>query len=401
MRSVGRLEGKVAIITGAGSGLGRAAALRFAAEGAAVACVDLDRIGAEETVSAMGERGLVVTADVTVEADTERMVAETTDHFGPPTVLYANAGIGGRGAADEVDLELWQAVLAVNLTGVWLSAKACLPAMIDSGGGSIINQGSITGLIGFQNSAAYSASKGGVIALTRQMAVDYAPRNVRVNAICPGVIETPLLRRSWAQAQGVEESEVDDLLGGALAPADPDGAPRPRGRDRRHGRLPGVRRVRMDHRLDPDRRRRPDVDVASCVRRLASTVIPSCAAPHASQPTCREAEIHLSHWHGLCALGTDRTGCSWWHSGNTIRRMAVRKLSVALDEEVAQGAADVAARLGVSLSSWLNAAAERALVIEAGLDGVRAWEAEHGELTPEELAWADEILEGSTSRVAG
>ena len=212
MRSVGRLEGKIAIVTGAGSGLGRAASLRFAAEGASVACVDLDREGAEETVSAMGERGFVITADVTAEADTERMVAETADHFGPPTVLYANAGIGGRGAAGEVDLELWQAVLAVNLTGVWLSAKACLPAMIDAGGGSIINQGSITALIGFSNSAAYSASKGGVVALTRQMAVDYAPHNVRVNAICPGVIETPLLRSAWALAQGVPASEMDELL---------------------------------------------------------------------------------------------------------------------------------------------------------------------------------------------
>lgn len=118
---------------------------------------------------------------------------------------------GGRGAA-EVELEVWHAVMAVNLTGVWLSAKSCLPVMIDAGGGSIINQGSITALIGFENSAAYSASKGGVIALTRQMAVDYAPHDVRVSAICPGVIETPLLRRSWALAQGVPESEVDDLL---------------------------------------------------------------------------------------------------------------------------------------------------------------------------------------------
>lgn len=209
---MGRLEGKVAIVTGAGSGIGRASAIRFAMEGADVACVDFDREGAETTVASIGERGLTVVADVSKEADAERMVAETVERFGAPTVLYANAGVSGRGTAAEVTMEDWQRVIGINLTGVWLSCKHALPPMIEAGGGSIINQASVTAQVGFPSCAPYSAAKGGVMALTRQMAADYGPHNIRVNAICPGTVPTPMVRNTYARVNGLDLSEVDAVL---------------------------------------------------------------------------------------------------------------------------------------------------------------------------------------------
>jgi NAD(P)-dependent dehydrogenase (short-subunit alcohol dehydrogenase family) len=196
----GELENNVAIITGAGSGIGKAAALLFADEGAAVACADVNGRAAEElalSITEAGGRALPLEMDVSIPLDCERMASETLAAFGSIDVLYANAGIAGVGDAMNLDVELWNRVIAVNLTGVWLSCKYVLPHMVSQGKGAIINQASIVGLLGFAGVAPYAAAKGGVMGLTRQMAVDFGPKGIRVNAICPGTVATPLVTDTY------------------------------------------------------------------------------------------------------------------------------------------------------------------------------------------------------------
>jgi NAD(P)-dependent dehydrogenase (short-subunit alcohol dehydrogenase family) len=200
---VTRLAGKRTLVTGAGSGIGRVAARRFAELGAAVLCVDRDAEGAAETARSIGEGARACTADVSREEDTERMVAECVEAFGGLDVLFANAGIAGVGTGADTTLEDWNRVVAVNLTGVFLSNKYALRRLrAQGGGGSIVNQASVGGLAGVAGIAPYAAAKAGVIGLTRQLAAEYGPEGIRVNALCPGTVPTPLVRATYAERGG-------------------------------------------------------------------------------------------------------------------------------------------------------------------------------------------------------
>ena len=220
----GRLEGKVAVITGGGSGIGEASSLLFAREGAAVVVADRDVAGAERVAAAIddgGGRAVAIGADVTDEGDVAAMV-DAAHRFGPVDVLYANAGIAGSGRAGDLSVEEWNRVISVNLTGVWLSARAVLDDMVGSGGGSIIMQASVGGLVGVGGIASYAAAKAGVIGLTRQMAVDYGPDNIRVNAVCPGTVPTPLVRKTYDEGGGFASTmdaraDFDEIMDKAKA----------------------------------------------------------------------------------------------------------------------------------------------------------------------------------------
>ena len=191
-----RLKDKVAIITGAASGIGKATAKVFAEQGAKVVVADIDENGGRQTVvniQDVGNEAIFVQTDVTIKADTEQMVAHTVKTYGKLDILFNNAGIAMRLPVAELAEEDWHRCLDVNLTGVFLCAKAAIPAMQKNDGGSIINMSSIYGIVGADVRAAYVASKGAVTNLTRGMALDYAQDNIRVNCICPGFVQTPLV----------------------------------------------------------------------------------------------------------------------------------------------------------------------------------------------------------------
>lgn len=191
-----RLKDKVAIITGAASGIGKATAMLFAEHGAKVVIADINENGASQTFDTIrdaGNEAIYVQTDVTISENTKRMVQETVSTYGKLDILFNNAGIAMRLPVGELPEADWHRCLDVNLTGVYLCAKAVIPEMQKNGGGSIINMSSIYGIVGADVRAAYVASKGGVTNLTRGMALDYAQDNIRVNCICPGFVETPLV----------------------------------------------------------------------------------------------------------------------------------------------------------------------------------------------------------------
>ncbi|WP_050031423.1 glucose 1-dehydrogenase [Natrinema altunense] len=194
-----QFKGKTVIVTGAGSGIGRAAAKRFASGGANVVVADLDPEGGRKTVTQIemtGGEATFVDVDVTDESSVERMVERTRETYGGLDIAHNNAGIEGENAPlTEQTMENWTQVLAINLTGIWLAMKYELPELVAGDGGAVVNTSSIAGLAADGN-APYTASKHGVVGLTKAAAVRYAEKGVRINAVCPGVVKTPMVERT-------------------------------------------------------------------------------------------------------------------------------------------------------------------------------------------------------------
>jgi NAD(P)-dependent dehydrogenase (short-subunit alcohol dehydrogenase family) len=218
------LEGKIALITGAASGIGRATALLFAREGATVAVVDQNQAGESvaREIESSGARAIFEKADVTSAADCRRVVERVAREFGTIPILFNNAGIIRRASVLELSEEDWDRVMAVNVKSIYLMSREVIPLMAKSGGGSIINTASGWGLAGGPQAAAYCASKGAVVLLTKAMAIDHGAQKIRVNCICPGDTDTAMLR---SEARQLGENEERFLAGSAHRPLGRVGKP--------------------------------------------------------------------------------------------------------------------------------------------------------------------------------
>jgi len=211
-------DGKVALVTGATSGIGQATAIAFARHCAKVIVSGIDDSQGEETVrmiTADGGKATYIRADVADAEEVEALVAKTIETYGRLDFAFNNAGIEGQPApVDQCTIENWDRVLAINLTGVWLCMRAEVPRMLENGGGVIVNCSSVAGVIGFPTSPAYVASKHGVIGLTKAAALDYPTRGIRVNAVCPGVIQTPMVdRATGGSAAAIEQLTAQEPMG--------------------------------------------------------------------------------------------------------------------------------------------------------------------------------------------
>ena len=209
-----RLAGKVAIITGGGTGIGRAIAMARVREGARVAVAGRRREKLQETVSFLkqvGSEALAVECDVTRAADTERLVKAAEDCFGKVSVLVNNAGALSVSTVETISEEEWDRVMATNVKGPFLMSRAVLPAMRRAGGGSIVNIGSVLGIAAIRDRAAYCASKGGVTMLTRAMALDHARDKIRVNCVCPSIVESEMTQNLFAETEAGRKARKDRL----------------------------------------------------------------------------------------------------------------------------------------------------------------------------------------------
>jgi len=214
----GRLDGKVCVITGAGGGMGADAAARFTEEGASVVVADVDGEAAGRVAEEVG--GLAVQVDVSDESSVKAMYDAADERYGGIDVLYNNAGISPGDDASVLDtsVEAWDRVQAVNTRGVYLCCRHGIPYLIQRGGGSVINVASFVALVGAATSQiSYTASKGAVLSLSRELAVQFAREGVRVNALCPGPVETPLLLRIWSETRGAAERRLVHLPMGRMA----------------------------------------------------------------------------------------------------------------------------------------------------------------------------------------
>jgi NAD(P)-dependent dehydrogenase (short-subunit alcohol dehydrogenase family) len=203
-----RLEGKRAIVTGAGAGIGRAIALRLSSEGARVALADLDKQAAQEVAGEIEGKTLVRRTNVTRAEEVEALVRSVIEEWDGLDVMVNNAGVGVAATAPDTSEEDWDRQMDVNLKGTFYGIKYAVPAMKDSGGGSIINMSSIAALVGIPDRAAYCAAKGGILALTRATAIDHVSEGIRVNCIAPGTVETPWIHRITAGYDDPEEARA-------------------------------------------------------------------------------------------------------------------------------------------------------------------------------------------------
>jgi NAD(P)-dependent dehydrogenase (short-subunit alcohol dehydrogenase family) len=195
-----RLANKIALVTGAGSGIGRAIAIVFAKEGARVGLVGRRLKPLETAASEIGKECLVLKADVSTKSDIDRILDQTASQFGGINVLVNNAGVLHIGTAEQITEQQWDETFDVNIKAAWRLSTRALPYLRKAGGGSIINIASVLGVNGARNRAAYASSKGAMVLLTKCMAIDHGHENIRVNAICPGFVETELTRQVFTQA---------------------------------------------------------------------------------------------------------------------------------------------------------------------------------------------------------